>query len=191
MDSQASPLTLGLLPESRTRWGRFVFSYGVQSLVLAFFVIVAIAYPEVLVLPVHDYHFVSLVSTPPPIPQAPAPGSIQAFPSPLSKNSGAGDAAARSHAGSRRIGPEEEASRSGGAGAQGNAGRQERILARHEADDSEAAGQDECVLHGKLGNANDGSGAGESTNGWLRRSERRAGIGYPWPSGYDRAGGLV
>jgi TonB family protein len=83
MDSQASPVTLGLLPESRTRWGRFVFSYGVQSLVLAFFVIVAIAYPEVLVLPVHDYHFVSLVSTPPPIPQAPAP--VKHFPLPVPK----------------------------------------------------------------------------------------------------------
>jgi TonB family protein len=73
MDSQAAQLTLGLLPEHRTRWGRFVLSYGAQSVVVAFFVIVAIAYPEVLVLPVHDYHFVSLVSTPPPIPQAPAP----------------------------------------------------------------------------------------------------------------------
>ena len=75
MDSQASqsPLTLGLLPEPRTRWGRFVLSYGVQSLIMAFFVLIAILYPEVLVLPVHDYHFVSLVSTAPPIPQAPAP----------------------------------------------------------------------------------------------------------------------
>jgi TonB family protein len=85
MDSQASQLTLGLLPESRTRWGRFVLSYGVQSVVLAFFVIVAIAYPEVLVLPVHDYHFVSLVSTPPPIPQVPAP--VKHFPLPLPKMS--------------------------------------------------------------------------------------------------------
>jgi len=75
MDSQASQsdLTLGLLPEARTRWGRFVLSYGVQSLVMGFFVLIAILYPEVLVLPVHDYHFVSLVSTAPPIPQAPAP----------------------------------------------------------------------------------------------------------------------
>ena len=82
MDSQASRLTLGLLPEPRTRWGRFVLSYGVQSVIMSFFVIVAIAYPEVLVLPVHDYHFVSLVSTPPPVPQAPAPISIFVCPSP-------------------------------------------------------------------------------------------------------------
>jgi TonB family protein len=83
MDSQASQLTLGLLPEPRTRWGRFVLSYGMQSVVVTFFVIAAIIYPEVLVLPVHDYHFVSLVSTPPPVPQAPAP--VKNFPVPIPK----------------------------------------------------------------------------------------------------------
>jgi TonB family protein len=66
-------LTLGLLPEARTPWKQFVVSYGVQSLVLTFFVVAALAYPEILALPVHDYHFVSLVSTPPPVPQKPAP----------------------------------------------------------------------------------------------------------------------
>jgi TonB family protein len=81
MDSQASQLTLGLLPEPRTRWQRFVLGYGVQSVVMAFFVLAAIVYPEVLVLPVHDYHFVSLVSTPPPVPQAPAP--VKNFPVPV------------------------------------------------------------------------------------------------------------
>src|SRR5208337_1079521 len=83
MDSQASQLTLGLLPEPRTRWGRFVLSYGMQSLVITLFVIAAIAHPEVLVLPVHDYHFISLVNTPPPIPQAPAP--VKHFPVPAPK----------------------------------------------------------------------------------------------------------
>ena len=80
MDSQPLELTLGLLPEPRTRWGRFVLGYGLQSVVVALFVIMAIAYPEVLVFPVHDYHFVSLVSTPPPVPQAPAP--VKNFPVP-------------------------------------------------------------------------------------------------------------
>jgi len=80
MDSQASQLTLGLLPEPRTRWERFVLSYGVQSLVVGFFVITAVLYPEVLVLPVHDYHFISLVSTPPPVPDTPAP--VKHFPAP-------------------------------------------------------------------------------------------------------------
>jgi TonB family protein len=73
MDSQVSELTLGLLPEPSTRWGRFVVSYGMQSLVMGLFVIAAVAHPEVLVLPVRDYHFVGLVSIPPPVPQAPAP----------------------------------------------------------------------------------------------------------------------
>src|SRR6202166_3982671 len=73
MSSPASTMTLGLLPEPRTRWGRFVLSYGVQSLILTLLVITAVIHPEVLVLPVHDYHFVTLVSTPPPVPQTPAP----------------------------------------------------------------------------------------------------------------------
>ena len=80
MDSQASQLTLGLLPEPRTRWGKFVLSYGVQSLVVAFFVIAAMVYPDVLEPRERDYHFVSLVSTPPPVPQAPAP--VKNFPVP-------------------------------------------------------------------------------------------------------------
>jgi TonB family protein len=80
MDSQASQLTLGLLPEPRNRWERFVLGYGIQSLVMTFFVVAAIVYPEVLVLPVHDYHFISLVSTPPPVPQKPAP--VKNFPVP-------------------------------------------------------------------------------------------------------------
>jgi TonB family protein len=73
-------MTLGLLPESRTRWGQFVVSYGAQSLVMAFFVLAAVVYPQVLELPVHDYHFVSLVETPPPVPQKPAP--VRNFPTP-------------------------------------------------------------------------------------------------------------
>jgi len=83
MDSQASQLTLGLLPEPRTRWERFVFSYGAQSLVVAFFVITAILHPDVLEPREHDYHFVSLVSTPPPVPQEPVP--VKHFPTPAPK----------------------------------------------------------------------------------------------------------
>jgi len=83
MESQPSELTLGLLPEPRTRWERFVFGYGVQSLVMAFFVLTAVLYPDVLVLPVHDYHFISLVNTPPPVPDAPAP--VKHFPVPAPK----------------------------------------------------------------------------------------------------------
>src|ERR1700690_332602 len=83
MYSQPSQMTLGLLPEPRTRWGRFVISYGMQSVIVTFFLLTAILHPEVLVLPVRDYHFVSLVSTPPPIPQTPAP--VKNFPTPVPK----------------------------------------------------------------------------------------------------------
>ncbi|MGA8538956.1 MAG: TonB family protein [Terriglobales bacterium] len=83
MNYQASQLTLGLLPEPRTRWGRFVFGYGVQSLVLAFFVITAIIYPDVLDVPIHDYHFISLVNTPPLVEDTPAP--VKTFPEPVAK----------------------------------------------------------------------------------------------------------
>ena len=84
MDSQASQLTLGLLPEPRTRWERFVLSYGVQSLMVAFFVIAAICTPMCLMRRMHDYHFISLVSTPPPVPQAPAP--VRTFPVPARRS---------------------------------------------------------------------------------------------------------
>jgi TonB family protein len=80
MDSQASRLTLGLLPEPRTRWQRFVLGYGAQSLALSFLAITAVIYPEVLVLPVRDYHFIGMVGLPRPVPQTPAPA--RNFPEP-------------------------------------------------------------------------------------------------------------
>ncbi len=80
MDFQASQLTLGILPEPRARWQRFVFSYGVQSAILTFALVSAVMHPEILELPERDYHFVSLVNTPPPVPQKPAP--VRNFPTP-------------------------------------------------------------------------------------------------------------
>ncbi len=80
MDSQASQLTLGLLPEPRARWEKFVFSYGVQSLILTFVVAAALVHPEILDMPLRDYHFIGLVNTPPPVPQKPAP--VRNFPTP-------------------------------------------------------------------------------------------------------------
>lgn len=80
MQSQAPLLTIGLLPDSRTPWEKFVVGYSVQSIVLTFFVTAALLHPEVLVMPVRDYHFVHLVETPAPIPQKPAP--VRDFPTP-------------------------------------------------------------------------------------------------------------
>jgi TonB family protein len=83
MTSQAPLLTLGILPEPRARWQKFVFSYGVQALISAAILITAVANPELLEIPARDYHFVSLVNTPPPVPQQPAP--VRALPTPKIK----------------------------------------------------------------------------------------------------------
>ena len=80
MDAPSSQLTLGLLPEPRARWQKFVFSYGVQSLILAFVLVSAVMHPEMLEIPLRDYHFVSLINNPPPVPQKPAP--VRNFPPP-------------------------------------------------------------------------------------------------------------
>ncbi len=145
MDSQASELTLGLLPEARTRWGRFVLGYGMQSAVMAFFVISAIAYPEVLVLPVHDYHFVGLVSIPSPVPQAPAPVRHFRVPEPkITEPVTPRPEALRVPAElvRKKNAPARRAS------AQGDTGVEQRASAGREADDPAATGQDQCVLHG-------------------------------------------
>ncbi len=73
MDSQAPQLTLGLLPVSRTPWEKFVLSYSVVTTAVAFMVVIALLHPEVLDMPFHDYHFVHLVDTPPPVPHTPQP----------------------------------------------------------------------------------------------------------------------
>src|SRR6266850_2031424 len=73
MNAPSSQLTLGLLPEPHARWQKFIFSYGVQSLILTYVVAFAVLHPEMLEIPLRDYHFVSLVNTPPPVPQKPAP----------------------------------------------------------------------------------------------------------------------
>ena len=173
MDSQASQLTLGLLPEPGTRWGRFVLSYGVQSLVMTLFVITAITYPEVLVLPVHDYHFVSLVSTPPPVPQAPAP--VKHFPVPVPKIT-------------EPVTPRPEA-----CAFRRNWSRKKPPVPEEQAPKVTLAAKKETlpdvkpmiprppvktnVFSRKLGYANHGGRAAESTNWRFRRSERRARIG--------------
>jgi len=83
METQDLQLTLGILPDPRPRWQKFVFSYGIQTLISAAILILAIANPELLEIPERDYHFVSLVNTPPPVPQQPAP--IRNFPTPKVK----------------------------------------------------------------------------------------------------------
>ena len=174
MDSQASQLTLGLLPEPAHPLGK------VRSQLWH-----AVAGDGVL----RDYGRRVPGSSGDAGARLPlcqpgqhsAPGSAgsstgQAFPCSCSKDHRTGNAAARSSARSRRM-VAEKVSSSRGAGAQGHAGCQERNSAGREAADSPAAGQNECVLHRKLGYANHGGRAAESTNRRLRRSQRRARIG--------------
>jgi TonB family protein len=52
----------------------------VQSLILTFVLVSAVMHPEMLEIPLRDYHFVSLVNNPPPVPQKPAP--VRNFPPP-------------------------------------------------------------------------------------------------------------
>jgi TonB family protein len=62
-----------LLPAKRPPWKEFVLSMGTQGLALFVAAWVGVIFPEVLSLPVHDYHFVRLVDTPPPVNHEPAP----------------------------------------------------------------------------------------------------------------------
>ncbi len=62
-----------MLPARRQPWKEFVLSMGVESLILLISAWVGVLHPEVLDLPIHDYHFIQLVSTPPPVNHQPAP----------------------------------------------------------------------------------------------------------------------
>jgi hypothetical protein len=164
MDSQASQLTLGLLPEPRTRWGRFMLSYGVQSVVVAFFVIAAMVYPEVLV----AYRCTTTTSsawsalrlrfrkTPAPVKHFPVPApkiSEPVTPRPEAMR------VPTELVQKKPPVPEEQAPKV-------TLAAKKEVLP-DEAVDSAAAGQDECVFHRKLGDAHHGGRARESTDGWL------------------------
>ena len=79
MDSRPSQLTLGILPDPRARWQKFVFSYAVQSLILTYALVSAVMHPEILEIRVRDYRVI-VGLTPPPVPQKPAP--VRNFPTP-------------------------------------------------------------------------------------------------------------
>jgi TonB family protein len=62
-----------LLPDRRPPWKQFVLTMGLQGLALFVFAWTAVLNLAVLDQPVHDYHFIRLVETPPPEIHEPAP----------------------------------------------------------------------------------------------------------------------
>ena len=71
-----------LLPQRRAPWAQFAVSMGTQGVALLALVWVGVLHPEVLVPPAHDYHFIQLVETPPPVNYKPAP--VRLIPAPVS-----------------------------------------------------------------------------------------------------------
>ena len=69
--SQNGPFSL--LPYRRPPWKEFVLTMGVQSLALFLLVWLGVLNLAVLDPPIHDYHFIRLVETPPPVNLEPAP----------------------------------------------------------------------------------------------------------------------
>jgi len=61
------------LPQPRPPWKEFVGSMGFQAIAILIFAWVGVVHPQVLTPPAHDYHFVRLVDTPPPVNHEPAP----------------------------------------------------------------------------------------------------------------------
>src|SRR5258708_37795385 len=81
---EAGPFSL--LPKTRTPWSEFVFSYGVQAVIVSVFVWIPVLHPEVLEASRHNYQTIELVPTPPPVNHAPQrrlpPPPIVAHPDP-------------------------------------------------------------------------------------------------------------
>jgi TonB family protein len=77
-DYQSAPF--GLLPERRPPWKEFALTMGVQGIALFVLAWAAVLNLAVLDQPIHDYHFIRLVETPPPENHEPAP--VQEIPPP-------------------------------------------------------------------------------------------------------------
>ncbi len=67
------PGLFSLLPAKRPPWAGFLLTMSTQGVALLVLAWVGVLHPEVLSLPQHDYHFVQLVNTPPPVNHQPAP----------------------------------------------------------------------------------------------------------------------
>lgn len=61
------------LPARRPPWKQFMLSMSTQTVALVALAWVGVLHPGVIMPPVHDYHFIRLVNTPPPVNHLPAP----------------------------------------------------------------------------------------------------------------------
>jgi TonB family protein len=61
------------LPRWRAPWHEFIFSYGIQAIIIAILVSIPVLHPEILEPPKKDYHAIELVPTPVPENHAPQP----------------------------------------------------------------------------------------------------------------------
>src|SRR5581483_3840245 len=68
--------SFAVLPDRRAPWREFGLSLGTQGLAILALAWVGVLHPEVLAPANHDYHFIQLVNTPPPVPHEPAPVRI-------------------------------------------------------------------------------------------------------------------
>src|SRR4029077_8646821 len=72
-ETYQNPAPFSLLPNRRPPWKEFVLTMGLQGLALFVFAWAAVLNLGVLDQPVHYYHFIRLVETPPPEIHEPAP----------------------------------------------------------------------------------------------------------------------
>lgn len=76
------PPMFSMLPERPAPWKEFLLSMASEIVLLLAIFTAGLLYPAILVLPLHDYHFVNLVSEPVPVPQQPAPVRVLKPPTP-------------------------------------------------------------------------------------------------------------
>ena len=65
-----------LLPEPKSRWREFAFSYGIEVVAVSFVLTLSILRPQLITESARNYRIISLVPTPPPVNHQPAPVRI-------------------------------------------------------------------------------------------------------------------
>jgi TonB family protein len=73
MGTEVNAGLFSLLPEPKSRWREFSFSYGIEVVSVSFVLTLSILRPQLITEPARNYQIISLVPTPPPVNQRPAP----------------------------------------------------------------------------------------------------------------------